>query len=294
MSRLEQESGARAAVDVAPLASRLDALERQSGTALAALQSRLDALEKRSDPDLGTLEQRLAALEKRPAPDLGPIEARLGVLEQRPTVDPQVAARLDAMAARLDSLAARSQTDTETLGKRIDANAARLDKLDAASGRVSAVADRAARLARLQSAEAALAAGQPIGELPGAPPALARFAAAKPPTEAELRLAFPAAERAAREASRPDTEGKPFLSRVWTRAQELVTVRQGDHVVVGDPASGVLARAKAALNAGDLAGSVAALSSLEGETKQAMADWLAQAQALLEARAALSDMAARV
>ena len=73
---------------------------------------------------------------------------------------------------------------------------------------------------------------------------MARFAAARPPTEASLRLAFPPAERAALAASRPDMDDKPFLARVLAHAEDLVTVRQGDRVLLGDPAAGVLARAQ--------------------------------------------------
>ena len=93
-------------------------------------------------------------------------------------------------------------------------------------------------------------------------------------------------------ASQPDTGGKPFLGRMLTRAEELVTVRQGDRVLVGNPAAGVLARARGALDAGDLAGAVAAVSGLSGPPAAAMAAWLADAQALLAARAGLADMAA--
>ena len=76
----------------------------------------------------------------------------------------------------------------------------------------------------------------PIGSCP------AKVAEAKPPTEAELRLTFPAAAKAAEQASEPPTEGKPFLDRIWTRAQGLVTLREGDHVIVGDDAVGPLRR----------------------------------------------------
>ncbi len=151
-------------------------------------------------------------------------------------------------------------------------------------------ARRTARLARIAAARAALASGQPLGALPGASPALARFASTKPPTEAELRLAFPAAARAALAASRPRTAGQPLLTRLWTRVESLVTVRRGDRVILGDPAAGPLAAARARLAAGDLAGAVAALGPLDPRAAQAMADWRAQAQALLAARAALDAM----
>ena len=58
--------------------------------------------------------------------------------------------------------------------------------------------DKAARrMALVQSASAALETGQKLGDLPGAPSALARFADTNPPTEAALRLAFPQAARQA-------------------------------------------------------------------------------------------------
>jgi hypothetical protein len=171
--------------------------------------------------------------------------------------------------------------------RRIDAETARVDAVEKTAGQMAGVADRANRVARVQAAELALAAGQPLGDIPGAPAALARFATTKPPTEASLRLAFPAAERAALDVSDPEVEGKPFLDRVLARTQELVTIRQGDHVIVGDSAAGLLTRARSALTAGDL------VSELHGPPAGAMADWLGQAKALLEARAALATFGAR-
>src|SRR6202030_3818836 len=113
-----------------------------------------------------------------------------------------------------------------------------------------------------------------------------------PPTEASLRQAFPAAARNALAVARPATDGKPLLDRVWAEAQDLVTVRQGDRVLVGDPTAGVLARARSALDAGDLSDAIANIASLNGPAAQAMAAWVADARALLDARAALAQWAA--
>jgi hypothetical protein len=87
-------------------------------------------------------------------------------------------------------------------------------------------------------------------------------------------------------------DDKPFLARMLAHAGDLVTVRQGDRVLMGDPAAGVLARAHTALAAGDLAGAVEAVSSLSGPAATAMTGWLGNAKALLAARAGLTDMAA--
>ncbi len=274
------------------------ALLRQQVT---GLETRLSKLEQRpapsipAPPDLRPLAARIAALEARKPPppvDLGPIEAAIADLEKRPVGDPSLAARVDALAGRQDALTGRVEATDSTLAHRQDTIDARLAPLEKDSSQITALADRAARIARIQAARAALDSGAPLGSLPGASPALARYATAAPPTEAALRLAFPAAAQAALDASRPQVENKPFLDRAWARAQDLVTLRQGDHVILGDPAAGVIARAHAALDAGDLAGAVAALNALSGPAAAATADWKAQAQALLDARKALADMAA--
>jgi hypothetical protein len=144
----------------------------------------------------------------------------------------------------------------------------------------------------VQAAAAALEAGAPLGPLPGAPPALARYATERPPTLAALKLAFPAAMRAAEEASIPSPAQADIWNRMWDRVQGLVVVRQGDSVVVGNPAAGVLARAERLLDAGDLAGAVQAVETLGGSAAAAMASWLGQARDLLAAREAMTALAA--
>jgi hypothetical protein len=267
---------------------------------LAALEARLARLEQRpaaamptgQAPDLGPLTARVAALEQRQVPNLGPLESRIAAVEARPPADSQMAGRIDALSARADALETALRTAQSDLTRRLDADDARIATAERNASQISALADRVGRAARGQAAELALNAGQKLGDIPGAPPALARFAAAPPPTEAALKLAFPPAAREALAAARPPTEGKPLLARLWAETQDLVTVRQGDRVLVGDPAAGVLERGRTALDAGDLAGAVAAVGALTGAPAQAMAGWLADARALLEARAALIEWAA--
>jgi hypothetical protein len=239
------------------------------------------------DQRVQAIEARVAVLEHRPAsvaaghpapatatstpPDLGPLEARIAALEQRPP-------------------AAAIPNTNDNLAPRLTADEARLATLEKTAGASAQLADRANRVARIQSALVALSAGRPLGELPGASPALARYATTAPPTEPALRLAFPAAAQAALAADHP-AAGEPFLERVWAEAQDLVTIRQGDHVLIGDPAAGVLARVKSALDAGDLAGAAAAASILNRSAAQALAPWLGQVRELLAARAALADLA---
>jgi hypothetical protein len=281
---------------VAALEARVARLEQRPAaqpTDLSGLTGRVGALEQRpAAPEFAALSTRVAALEKRQVPDQAPLEARVAALEARQAAATQMAGRLDALSARADSLETAQRTAQSDLARRLDADDARIATIERNASQISALADRAAQTARMQAAQLALNAGQPLGELPGAPPALARFASAAPPTEAALKLAFAPAARAAVAAARPPDDGEPLLARIWARAQDLVTVRQGDRVLVGDPAAGVLGRARTALDAGDLAGAVAAVGTLTGPPAQAMAGWLADARSLLDARAALADRAA--
>ena len=240
-----------------------------------AIEARVAALERRPTPAAAAQPAPVAAAgPSAAAPDLGPLQARIAALEQRPP--PAPAPNPDA-----------------SLAPRVTADEARLATLEKTAELPAQLADRANRVARIQAAFIALSAGRPLGDLPGAPPALARYATAAPPTEAALRLAFPAAAQAALAAGRPAPGDKPFMERIWAEAQDLVTIRQGEHVLVGDPAAGVLAHARTALDAGDLAGAVASVGSLSGPAAQALAAWLDQARGLLAARAALADLAAQ-
>lgn len=316
------------APDAVQETDRSSALRQQ----VAALEARLSQVESRPAPapvtvpapvpppapDLGPLETRIAALETRPSPpapapvDLGTIERRIAGLEQRPAPPPP---DLSPVTSRLDALAAKQAADATSASQRAaaaegknteaaNALAARLDRLEpqlaAVQGQAQATAQalaattsRAQRAARMQEAVVALNAGQPLGDIPQAPPALARFARTAPPTEASLRLSFDAAAQSAQAAATPaDASDKPFAARMWSRAQQVVTVRQGDSVLLGDASAGVLARARAALDAGDLEGAVGALDALAPPVKAAMAGWTGPARALLEARAALAGMGA--
>ena len=112
-------------------------------------------------------------------------------------------------------------------------------------------------------------------------------------TEAALRISFPAAAADALAASKPVGDDRPVWERLTARVESLVTVRQGDRGVVGDPATGTIAKAKAALDAGDLDGAIAALKALNPDAMAAMAPWLNRAVALRDARSALAEMQAR-
>ena len=302
--------------DTAAVASAIHTIEQH----LPETDARLTRLEQH----LSDTDGRLARLEQRPTQDVGKITSRLDALESRLADQVQFASRLDTVSGRIESLAARDQTGFDATKQRIDtlddATKRRIDaltdltkqridgltdstkqRIDGLTTRVSgaetntealeAINKRLTRLARLQEASLSLASGRPIGDVPGAPEAIARYARIAPPTEARLRLSFPSAEQAALAAPSPEVSAAPFVDRVWDRAQGLVTVRKGDDVVVGNTSATIIGHAQLALEAGDLAGAVQALETLKGPAGQAMAGWLAEAKALLNARSALTAMA---
>lgn len=294
---LRQEADSRRQ-EIATLAARLTQLEARPTSApanLSPIEARLKALEDKpapAAPNLGPIEGRVAALETRPAPpppaNLAPIEARVAAVEARKPAD------LGPIETRLGTLEKQEAATAADIGKLEPRLGAVETQAKQTAAGLGAISDRAQRSGRLIAATAALEAGQQLGDLPNALPAVAKFAHEAPPTEASLRLSFNQAAEAAHRASQPAiTDNQPFLDRMWTRAQQSVTVRQGDRVLVGDPIAGVLAGARQALDAGDLVGAVKALDGLSGPARAAMAGWIGRAQSLLDARAALAEMAAR-
>jgi hypothetical protein len=253
----------------------------------SATASAIQAVEQH----LADIDARLTRLEQRPAPDLGKITARLDSIEGRIADQGQLASRVDTLSGRIESLSARDQTGLDSTKQQIDALTSRIAASESNAGSLDSVTKRLNRIASLQVASLALAAGRPIGDLPGAPEALARYAHAAPPIEAQLRLGFPRYERSALDAKQVDQIDAPFVDRVWERAQGLITVRRGDDVVVGNPAAISLNHAQAALDAGDLADAVSAVETLKGQPAREMANWLSDAKALLGARAALIKLA---
>jgi hypothetical protein len=242
---------------------------------------------------LADIDSRLTRLEQPPTIDPGKIVARLDALEGRVGDQAQLATRLDALSGRIESLSGRDQTGIDAARQQIAELATRVATLAANAGNIEVVTQRLNRIARLQAASFALAVGRAIGDIPDAPDALTRFAHVPPPTDADLRIRFPQAEKAALDAHQPDQGNIPFLGRVWDRAQGLVTIRRGEDVVVGNPTAVILNRAQNALDAGDLASAIGAVESLKGLPRQAMASWLSDAKALLDARSAIAQLAAQ-
>ncbi len=291
LDKLEQTSGqeqSQAAAAQTEKAQTQQAGAQQAEAALAALGARLDKLEQTT----GQVQSQEAAAQAQQTRSQQ-AEAALAVLGTRLDKLEQTTGQVQSQDSSVQSAEAAQAKAQQSDTQAIDALQARVVKLEAGVGQTAGVAQDATRAIKIEAAAAALQAGQPLGKLPGAPPALSRFATTAPPTEGALRAAFPEVADRARAASQPATSPqRSLLDRTLARLQQSVVVRQGDRVLVGDPAAGVLARAQQDVSADDLKSAVTDLSKLQGPAADAVRDWVGQAQALLDARAALAVLAA--
>jgi hypothetical protein len=238
-------------------------------------------------------------------------EAYLWVRLQAEAANATQLAVLQTQVADLRALAIRTQPNSGSIATQADLAVKLADvtaQVNAVQGQVAAdhgalstlqsnsvdltkLTQRIGLLNQLAAARMALDAGQPLGLISNAPPSLSLFATQPPPTEAALRLGFPAAARAAEAASiAGDTKGGAW-AHALARLENFVTISAGSHVLIGAPAAAVIDQAGTLLDAGDLAGAVAELDKLSASTQTAMDGWLTQARALLAARAALANMA---
>ena len=318
IAALEDRRGA----DVAPLQKQVAALEarlasveqRPAPSAIATTVPPVPGISTTAAPASTVISATgptfdPAALTSRIDTATGDLAGKLAALDRRLTVTEQGVAQVDGKLGPLDARVAAADTKLGQVGATVDAaittklatveatTTARVNQIGTQLGaqvdaKVGALTDTARALALAQAGAVALASGQKLGVIPGAPPALTRYATVAPPTEFALKQSFAAAADAATRASVPDAGGgRPFLSRLWSRAEQSVSVREGDRVLVGDPVTGVLARARRALDGNDLLAALAALQGLSGPSREAMAEWVGQAQGLLDARAALAQMA---
>jgi hypothetical protein len=270
------------------LTARLDAALREGQGSTQQAQQRLSAMEQA----LGAINGRIAAAEAGLAARGQADEAqtaRIGNVEQ------QAAARAAALEQALAGRVSANEQRIAQAAATLEQQQGRIATLEGTGQRLSALEGRSARMAALDAARAALDAGRPlggaIGTLQNAPPALTRFATAAPPTEAALRLAFPDAARAALAASEPPAGGG-VLDSAAARLSGLVTVRRGEQVLWGDAAAAEIERARRAVEAGDIEAALGHLQRIPPRAREAMSDWIAQAEALVAARAALRQMAA--
>ena len=304
-----RELASRPAVDPASFAPR--AAVEQAGARLDALAREQQAAATQAQQRVAGAEQAIAGFASRIAANESGLAARSQTIEQQAGRISQIEQQIQTRLAQLDAQSTQrgqaieqqvqarlAQLDAQLAqrGQVIEQQAQRIAALEGASQRLSALEGRAARMAALDAVRTRLDAGQSLGlvlrTLADPPRELARFSDTAPPTEAQLRLSFEDAARAALIASEPARPGGSVLDSAVSRLSGLVTVRRGEEVLWGDAAAAEIERARRAVEAGDLDAALAALARLSPPARQAMSEWLGQAESLVAARRALRQMAA--
>ena len=121
--------------------------------------------------------------------ELAPLGQQMAALQS------DLGGRVTQLAADEANLAKQVQELHAAVASQDSGLAGRLAGLEHPADTAVAAGGQGCPAARMQAARAALAAGEPLGSVPDAPPEVARFTDARPPTEAALRLAFPVSRR---------------------------------------------------------------------------------------------------
>jgi uroporphyrinogen-III synthase len=285
-------------------------------TARRDLTARLDDLEKRlramsavaaekptgSDPAVAELRSRVEALEGRPAAapptgtpatppamPAGEADKEIAVLRAEITtlhtalqaLDQSVTGQREQTKALGDALGARNTGEQKALV------AARASAVIGVAARLSAALDSGLPFAADLNLLAPLAQGD--AKLTEVAAALQPYAQAGVASRAALAASFPAVAKA---ALADDVADDSFGERLLGKVRGIVSLRRVGDDVPGDSAEAKLARAEAALDAGDLAKAVDLVKSLPPQTARATSAWLARAEAHLAAKRAIDALAA--
>ena len=293
------------------------------GEALAQLKAQVEALEtgvKETSPKLADLADRVGQLEtslkaiSQSASDGGSVASAAAIAQQIAEAEQRLDAKLaDALAANASSLQEMQSAIAELKAKigalaelgtgdgaaTGPALAARLAKLEAAMPELAAAigkenngAKSAAAAIAFANLRAAVSDGRPyaaeldtisalvpsVGDL-GVLPAYAEKGI---PTVPDLARSFVVAKEGAQVATAPASSGS-LVDTLMASAQSLVTIKRIDEPTTGQGPGAALARAKAALDQGDLAAAVKEVETLDGASREAFAAWLGQAHARLSA-----------
>jgi hypothetical protein len=301
------------------LTARIDALDKRL-QALADTVAQVSATPPAaatpaptpSDEALDKLRSRIEALENKPpvpAAAPPPAEPNTASSAEVDKVDQDVAAlrvEIATLRSGLQSLeqAVSGQKDqAKALADAVEKTKAESSRTSAdekkalATARASAVIGIAARLTAALESERPFASDLALlGPLAQDDKTIAEQREALQPladkgvtSRAGLVAAFPAMARA---ALADDVADDSFGQRILGRLKALVSLRRVGPDVPGDTVEAKLARAEAALKAGDLAQAVDLVKSMPEQTRRATADWLVRAEAHLAARRAVDRLAA--
>ncbi len=297
---------------LAQLESRMAALEQsanQTSPKLIELADRVAQLETSlkaladtasaggSVADAAAIDQQISAAEQRLDAKIAAALAQgdagnTAAVAQLRTELAELKAKFGALAEA--ELGTGGGPDLATLTDRLAKLEAALPALAGAIAKDSAETKSAAIAIAFANLRSAVSDGRPyaaeldiigtldpaIGEL-GILPAYAEIGI---PTLPELARAFAAAKDGALAVAQPaPASGGSLVDNLMASAQSLVKIRRIDEAPAGEGPDATLARAKTALDQGDLAAAVKNVEMLDGATREAFSAWLGQAHARLSA-----------
>ena len=283
------------AVSAATEASRRDGGSEAAAKARveAEARARLDAERARADAERARAEAEKAA---QAAPSNIDAEKEIATLHREiATLQTALLALNQAVDGQKDE-SAKQREQAKALADAMGARGT-ADQKALVAARASAVIGVAARLS------AALESGLPFAtdlalltplvqgdaKLAEIVSALQPYAQTGVASRTALAAEFPAVAKA---ALADDLADDSFGQRLLGKIKGIVSLRRVGDDVEGDSAEAKLARAEAALNAGDLAKAVDLVKSMPPQTAKATAAWLARAEAHLAAKRTVDQLAA--
>jgi len=293
----------------------------QSEAALAAQDAKIEALTK----ELATLKAATP-----PAPDLSGVqtaldeanaaaralqdkvdalEGRVGTLEAQPPIvtggveggaAQTLQDQIDALKAAVANAGASSVSQEEIVAAAAEAKA-KIAAAEEQAAQLRADSEAAAKRAMTQAIAARISAafdsGLPIAaglaDAEAAGITVPEVLKGDIPTLAQLQSSFPEAARSALVVSRKAEAGETLTDKLGAFLMAQTGARSIEPKEGGD-ADSVLSRAQADVDAGNLKGVLAEIAALPEVGKVAMADWVAQAQARLDAAQAVAELAQSV
>lgn len=302
--RSRTEAEARATSVQAELRARLDDLDKRiRAIANTTAQAQAPAI---PDEVVNGLRGRIEALENKPAPAPAPPPTATADVEK---IDKDMAAlRIEIATLRsglqgLEQAMSGQKDQAATLADAVEKAKVQYSRISAdeqkalAAARASALIGIAARLNAALDSEQPFAAdlallaplAQDDKKIAEQSAALQPLAAKGVASRAALAAEFPAMAKA---ALAQDLADDSLGQRVLGRLKSAISLRRVGPDVPGDTVEAKLARAEAALKAGDLPKAVDLVKSLPSQTASAAAPWLARAEAHLAAQRAVDQLAA--
>jgi hypothetical protein len=312
--RQDAAAVANASVEAArrEISARLDDLDKRVRAASAAAAERPGSpASSGPDPAIADLRRKVEALESRatapeaaapapaPAPsapspeqekELAALRLELATMRNTvQTIDQTVTVQRDQtklLAEAVDK--ARGEASARNAGEQKAMSAARASALIGIAARLSAAVESGLPFATDLALLTPLAQGD--AKLTESATALQTYAQSGVASRAALVAEFPAVAKA---ALADDLADDSFGERLLGKVRGLVSLRRVGNDVEGDGTEAKLARAEAALEAGDLPKAVALVKTLPPPTARATAGWLSRADAHLAAKQAADQISSQ-